>query len=197
MVYRERYARERCVLEGFRNAIFVQQLQHLNELRTALRTVLFSCWSCSAQSNTQHPCPAHAHPPRPAPRHLSDCAVMHAADPHVDAYACSPHAFHTGIRMRHGSTPVERNASCGRTLVLSTQGIEHSTPVVLNVVVASFAGGIDSELIWMDAIECLCVGVAPWHPPIVTTRQSPRAEPQWLTHRSELRRRIRQFLSAA
>jgi len=111
MVYRERYARERCVLEGFRNAIFVQQLQHLNELRTALRTVLFSCWSCSAQSNTQHPCPAHAHPPRPAPRHLSDCAVMHAADPHVDAYACSPHAFHTGIPMRHGSTPVERNAS--------------------------------------------------------------------------------------
>jgi len=63
MVYRERYARERCVLEGFRNAIFVQQLQHLNELRTALRTVLFSCWSCSAQSNTQ----PHALP-MPIPR---------------------------------------------------------------------------------------------------------------------------------
>ena len=121
---------------------------------------------------------------------------MHAADPHVDAYACSPHAFHTGIPMRHGSTPVERNASWSD---LGSQGIEHSTPVVLKrVVVASFAGGIDSELIWMDAIECLCVGVAPWHPPIiVTTRQSPRAELQWWTHRSELRRRIRQFLSAA
>ena len=77
------------------------------------------------------------------------------------------------------------------------QIFEHSTPVVLNVVVASFAGGNDSELIWMDAIECLCVGVAPWLPPIVTTRQSPQAEPPWWTHRSELRRRIRQFLSAA
>ena len=77
------------------------------------------------------------------------------------------------------------------------QIFEHSTPVVLNVVVASFAGGNDSELIWMDAIECLCVGVAPWLPPIVTTRQIPQAEPPWWTHRSELRRRIRQFLSAA
>ena len=94
----------------------------------------------------------------------------------------------------------ERNASWSHGLMvdLGSQGIfEHSTPVVLNVVVASFAGGNDGELIWMDAIECLCVGVAPWHPPIVTTRQSPQAEPPWWTHRSELRRRIRQFLSAA
>ena len=94
----------------------------------------------------------------------------------------------------------ERNASWSHGLMvdLGSQGIfEHSTPVVLNVVVASFAGGNDSELIWMDAIECLCVGVAPWLPPIVTTRQSPQAEPPWWTHRSELRRRIRQFLSAA